>query len=203
MVKWHLSLSGDGEGQGSWACCSPWGCKVGYDLATNNSKLNLLLPTSRPSLVELIPLCGDSGAGNPRPGDACPETRGEGHTRVDPGRPLGRTCVLKPQGCGWQGVCLWHWVGSSWGRMGPLDLGSCLGVLVLAGLGPPGQRMSSERAVHSTGCDGKRPRGPRCPVEMDRRDGGTARPAACWAPAPAAARGLNGLRGFDGDTVGP
>jgi len=35
MVGWHQQLSGhgferapgDGEGQGSLACCSPWGCK--------------------------------------------------------------------------------------------------------------------------------------------------------------------------------
>ena len=36
MVEWHLQLNGhefeqapgDGEGQGSLACCGPWGCKV-------------------------------------------------------------------------------------------------------------------------------------------------------------------------------
>ena len=35
MVRWHHGLKGyefqqvpeDGEGQGSLACCSPWGCK--------------------------------------------------------------------------------------------------------------------------------------------------------------------------------
>ena len=33
MVGWHLRLNefeqalGDGEGQGSLVCCSPWGCK--------------------------------------------------------------------------------------------------------------------------------------------------------------------------------
>ena len=29
MVGWHLNgqALGDGEGQGSLACCSPWGCK--------------------------------------------------------------------------------------------------------------------------------------------------------------------------------
>ena len=35
MVAWHRRLNGhdleqglgDGEGQGSLACCSPWGCK--------------------------------------------------------------------------------------------------------------------------------------------------------------------------------
>ena len=32
MVRWHHRLKlekspGDGEGQGSLACCSPWGCK--------------------------------------------------------------------------------------------------------------------------------------------------------------------------------
>ena len=43
IVGWHQWLRGhefeqalrDGEGQGSLACCSPWGSqKVGYDLAT-------------------------------------------------------------------------------------------------------------------------------------------------------------------------
>ena len=35
MLGWHHGLNrhefeeapGDGEGQGSWVCCSPWGCK--------------------------------------------------------------------------------------------------------------------------------------------------------------------------------
>ena len=42
MVRWHHRLNGhefeqtpgDGEGQGSLACCSPWGCRVGLNLAT-------------------------------------------------------------------------------------------------------------------------------------------------------------------------
>ena len=42
MVGWHPRLNGhefeetpgDGEGQGSLACCSPWGCRTGHDLAT-------------------------------------------------------------------------------------------------------------------------------------------------------------------------
>jgi len=29
---------GDGEGQGSLACCSPWGCKVRHDLVTEQKK---------------------------------------------------------------------------------------------------------------------------------------------------------------------
>ena len=45
MVGWHHRLNGhefkqapgDGEGQGSLTCCSPWGCRVGHDWAT---KLN-------------------------------------------------------------------------------------------------------------------------------------------------------------------
>jgi len=44
MVGWHHRLSGhkfeqtpgDGEGQGSLVCCSPWGCKESDDLATSN-----------------------------------------------------------------------------------------------------------------------------------------------------------------------
>ena len=43
MIRWHHQLNGhefeqtpgDSEGQGSLACCSPWGHKqVGHDLAT-------------------------------------------------------------------------------------------------------------------------------------------------------------------------
>ena len=42
MVGWHHRLNGhefeqtvgDGERQGSLACCSPWGCRVGHDLVT-------------------------------------------------------------------------------------------------------------------------------------------------------------------------
>ena len=39
MVGWHHGCDvhgfeeapGVGDGQGSLACCSPWGCRVGYD----------------------------------------------------------------------------------------------------------------------------------------------------------------------------
>jgi hypothetical protein len=39
MARWHHQLDGqefeqtlgDGEGQGSQVCCSPWGCRVGND----------------------------------------------------------------------------------------------------------------------------------------------------------------------------
>ena len=39
MVRWHHQLKGqdfeqtpgDGEGQGSLACCSPWSLRVGHD----------------------------------------------------------------------------------------------------------------------------------------------------------------------------
>ena len=34
----NLSKLGDGEGQGSLACCSPWGCKVRHDLATEQQR---------------------------------------------------------------------------------------------------------------------------------------------------------------------
>ena len=32
---------GDSEGQGSLACCNPWGCKVRHDLATEQQILCL------------------------------------------------------------------------------------------------------------------------------------------------------------------
>ena len=46
MVGWLHRLNGpkteqtpgDGEGQGSLACCSPWGCRVGHDWATKQQQ---------------------------------------------------------------------------------------------------------------------------------------------------------------------
>ena len=43
MVGWCHQLNGcefeqtagDSEGQGSLACCNPWGCRVGHDLGTD------------------------------------------------------------------------------------------------------------------------------------------------------------------------
>ena len=57
MVGWHHWLNGyefeqtlgDGEGQGSLACCSPWGRRVRHDLVTEqqqkekNSNVNQLM----------------------------------------------------------------------------------------------------------------------------------------------------------------
>ena len=42
MVGWHHQLNGhefeqtqgDGEGEGSLACCSSWCCRVGHDIET-------------------------------------------------------------------------------------------------------------------------------------------------------------------------
>ena len=46
MVGWQHRLNGhefeqalgDGEGQDSLACCSPWGCRVGHDLVTEQQQ---------------------------------------------------------------------------------------------------------------------------------------------------------------------
>ena len=46
MVGWHHQLNGhefeqapvDGEGQGSLVCCSPWGCRVGDNWATEQQQ---------------------------------------------------------------------------------------------------------------------------------------------------------------------
>ena len=46
-IGWHHWLNGnelqktpgDGEGQGSLACCSPWGLRVRHDLATEQQRL--------------------------------------------------------------------------------------------------------------------------------------------------------------------
>ena len=47
MVGWHHGLNGhefkqtlgDGEGHGSLVCCSPWGRRVGHELATKQKQL--------------------------------------------------------------------------------------------------------------------------------------------------------------------
>ena len=47
MAGWHHRLNGhefkqapgDGEGQGSLACCSPWGSRVGHDWAAERQQL--------------------------------------------------------------------------------------------------------------------------------------------------------------------
>ena len=49
MVGWHHHLNGHefeqalgvGDGQGSLACCSPWGCKVKYDRTTKINWTNI------------------------------------------------------------------------------------------------------------------------------------------------------------------
>ena len=46
MVRWHHQLDGhefeqtlgDGEGQGSLVCYTPWGCRVGHDLVIEHHK---------------------------------------------------------------------------------------------------------------------------------------------------------------------
>ena len=46
MVRWHHRLKGHGieqtlgdrEGQGSLVCCSPWGRRVGHNLATKQQQ---------------------------------------------------------------------------------------------------------------------------------------------------------------------
>ena len=50
-------MSGDSEGQGRLTCCSPWGCKVGHNLATEQQqrlvRLNIFSYTCSP-LVYLL-----------------------------------------------------------------------------------------------------------------------------------------------------
>ena len=50
MVGWYHQLNGqefeqtqgDNEGQGSLSCCSPWSCRVGYDLETEQQQCIVL-----------------------------------------------------------------------------------------------------------------------------------------------------------------
>ena len=51
MGGWHHQLKGheseqtpgDGEGQGSLVCCSPWGDRLGHNLATEQQQSHQLL----------------------------------------------------------------------------------------------------------------------------------------------------------------
>ena len=53
-VGWHQQINrneseqtlGDGEGQESLVCCSPWGCRVRHDLATEQQQQDLLVDGS-------------------------------------------------------------------------------------------------------------------------------------------------------------
>ena len=67
MVGWHHQLDGHefeqapgaGDGQGSLVCCSPWGCRVGHDWATQLNWVvwwNLECPASS----HLLPLRRES-----------------------------------------------------------------------------------------------------------------------------------------------
>ena len=69
MVEWHHQLNGqefeqtlgDGEGQGSPMCCSPWGHRVRHNLA-NEQQLTLRPPDlHRQFLSPEKPLCEVSG----------------------------------------------------------------------------------------------------------------------------------------------
>ena len=59
MVGWHHRLNGpefeqvpgDGEGQGSLVCCSPWGCRVRYDLVTEQQQLWAKQSVTQPALL--------------------------------------------------------------------------------------------------------------------------------------------------------
>ena len=55
------NILGDSEGQGSLACCSPWGCKVGHDLVTEQQQIWLndqkLMALRRKPLEKVLLLC--------------------------------------------------------------------------------------------------------------------------------------------------
>ena len=59
MVGWRHRLDeheceqtpGDGDGQGSLVCCSPWGRRVRHDLATEQQPRQVTSLSSRPSYL--------------------------------------------------------------------------------------------------------------------------------------------------------
>ena len=80
MVGWHHRLHGhefeqalgDGEGQGSLACCSPWGCKesdMTEQLNNNNNNNNTCYQTSVRFLLLLYLVLHRSLSHKPRRGE--------------------------------------------------------------------------------------------------------------------------------------
>ena len=63
MVGWHHQLDGRefeqapgvGDGQGSLACCGPWGCKESDTTERLNSKNNIIKVFSGSSVVRSLP----------------------------------------------------------------------------------------------------------------------------------------------------
>ena len=61
MVGWHHLLNGyefeqalgDGEGQGSLVCCSPWGCKESDTTEQPNNKEHIPLPVKNKKYYRL------------------------------------------------------------------------------------------------------------------------------------------------------
>ena len=75
MVGWHHRLNGrefeqapgDGEGQGSLACCSPWGCKESDMIERLNNSLHLAnwgyrVRCGNPQGPQVLPLCLPPGS---------------------------------------------------------------------------------------------------------------------------------------------
>ena len=100
IVGWHHRLNGhkseqtlgDGEGQGSLACCSPWGCKELY--ITWHHTPVLLPETShgQRSLVGCSPWgCWESGTTERLPFHFSLSCTGEGN-----GNPLQCSCLENP-----------------------------------------------------------------------------------------------------------
>ena len=62
MVGWHHQINahefeqapGDGEGQGSLACCSPWGCKESIMTEQLNNESRRVNVRFQPSLPQKI-----------------------------------------------------------------------------------------------------------------------------------------------------
>ena len=67
MVGWHQQLSGhesekalgDGEGQGSLACCSQWSLRVGHDWATEQKQIGMELCDLYFDVQNILPLSLD------------------------------------------------------------------------------------------------------------------------------------------------
>ena len=53
-IDMNLSKLWESEGQGSLACCSSWGCRVGHDLETEQHCLLIPSPTMHHSAITIL-----------------------------------------------------------------------------------------------------------------------------------------------------
>ena len=83
LTQWHefAQTPGESKGQGSLVCCSPWGQRVGHELATAQQQVKK--PRFRNTKCQINPLVRPSSLVAPAPQDqSCTAVRLQGHGQL-------------------------------------------------------------------------------------------------------------------------